>query len=208
MVAGVSYGPLLALSVVFLGIGAAIAIAALGFSVLVDSFTNMFAVIGPNGDSVMKAGIGFGIMAAGIGVLAFALVGLSASALLAVVGLGVILGLTTAMVSATTSLSNVGGAEGLVKAVEAINSVDQDKLDALKSLANWMALLGGTTTIKFDESLTVDGEIAIKGEGTLSGIKEKILTDSEFISKLKNAIIGQSFADRNGGKAGAYNKFA
>jgi hypothetical protein len=199
---------LLGLGAGMLMIGGAVAIASLGFSVLVSSFTEFFKVIGPNGDSVMKAGIGFGIMAAGIGVLAFALVGLSTSALLAVVGLGVIFGLATSIVAATTSLNNVGGADGITKAVNAINSVDQDKLDALKSLTTWMALLGGTTTIKFDESLTVDGEIAIKGEGTLSGVKEKILTDSEFISKLKDAIIGKSFADRNGGKAGAYNKFA
>jgi hypothetical protein len=146
-------------------------------------------------------------MAAGLGVLAFALVGLSSSALLAVVGLGVILGLTTAMVSATTSLSNVGGAEGLVKAVEAINSVDQDKLDALKSLSNWMALLGGTTTIKFDESLEIDGEIVIKGE---SGGRKNTdwINDPDFISNLKDKIIGKSYADRNGGKIGAYNKFA
>jgi hypothetical protein len=117
-------------------------------------------------------------------------------------------GVTSMLVNTAESLNNVGGSKGLTESINAINSVDENKLQALKSLANWMALLGGTTTIKFDESLTVDGEIAIKGEGTLSGIKEKILTDSEFISKLKNAIIGQSFADRNGGKAGAYNKFA
>ena len=192
-------GVLLALGAGMLMIGGAVAIAALGISVLVDSFTKMFAVIGPNGDSVMKAGIGFGIMAAGIGVLAFALVGLSASALLAVVGLGVILGLTTAMVSATTSLSNVGGAEGLVKAVNAINSLDTEKLDAIQSLSNWMALLGGTTTIKFDENLKVDGEITIKGE---AGGKSNTdwVKNPNFVSELKDAIFTRKGADRNYGK--------
>jgi hypothetical protein len=207
MVASAGSGPLIAFGFSMLMIGGAIAIAALGFSVLVDSFTKMFAVIGPNGDSIMKAGAGFFMMAAGLGVLAFALVALSASALLAVVGLGVILGLTTAIVSATTSLSNVGGAEGIVKVVNAINSLDTEKLDAIQSLSNWMALLGGTTTIKFDESLEIDGEIVIKGE---SGGRKNTdwINDPDFISNLKDKIIGKSYADRNGGKIGAYNKFA
>jgi hypothetical protein len=133
---------------------------------------------------------------------------MGAASILALPGLLILGGVTSMLVNTAESLNAVGGSNGLKESIKAINSVDQDKLDALKSLTTWMALLGGTTTIKFDESLTVDGEIAIKGEGTLSGVKEKILTDSEFISKLKNAIIGKSFSDRNGGKAGAYNKFA
>lgn len=204
----ISAGPLMGLGFAFLLIGGAIAIAALGFSVLVNSFTEMFKVIGPNGDSIMKAGAGFLIMAAGIGVLTLSLIAMGAASLLALPGLLILGGVTSMLVNTAESLNNVGGSEGLTKSINAINSVDENKLEALKSLSNWMALLGGTTTIKFDESLTVDGEIAIKGEGTLSGVKDKILTDSEFISKLKNAIIGKSFSDRNGGKAGAYNKFA
>jgi len=189
-------------------IGGAVFLAATGMSILVDSFANLFAVVGENGSSAMMAGAGFLMMAAGIGVLTLSLIAMGAASILALPGLLILSGVTSMLVNTAESLNNVGGSKGLTESINAINSVDENKLEALKSLSNWMALLGGTTTVKFDESLTVDGEISIKGEGSLSGVKEKILSDSEFISKLKNAIIGKSFSDRNGGKAGAYNKFA
>lgn len=199
---------LLGLGAGMLMIGGAVFLAATGMAILVNSFTNLFAVVGENGSSAMMAGAGFLMMAAGIGVLTLSLVAMGAASLLALPGL-LILGATTAMlVSTAETLNAVGGSKGLTESINAINSVDENKLEALKSLTTWMALLGGTTTIKFDESLTVDGEISIKGEGTLSGVKDKILTDSEFISKLKDAIIDKSYSDRNGGKAGATNKFA
>jgi hypothetical protein len=199
---------LLAFGFSMLMIGGAIAIASLGFSVLVNSFTNMFKVIGENGSGLLLAGVGFLALAAGIGVLTFSLIAMGAASLLALPGLLILGGVTSMLVNTAESLNNVGGSKGLTETINAINRVDQDKLDALKSLTTWMALLGGTTTIKFDEGLTVGGEITIKGEGSLSGIREDLLTHSGFMSDLKNAIIDKSFAERNGGKAGAYNKFA
>jgi hypothetical protein len=189
-------------------IGGAVFLAATGMSILVDSFTNLFAVVGENGSSAMMAGAGFLMMAAGIGVLTFSLIAMGAASILALPGLLILGGVTSMLVNTAESLNNVGGSKGLTETINAINRVDQDKLDALKSLTTWMALLGGTTTIKFDEGLTVGGEITIKGEGSLSGIREDLLTHSGFMSDLKNAIIDKSFAERNGGKAGAYNKFA
>ena len=60
---------LLGVGAALLMIGGAVWLAAQGLSVLVNSFTNMFDVIGPNGDSAMKAGFGFIMMATGIGIL-------------------------------------------------------------------------------------------------------------------------------------------
>ena len=47
-----------------------------------------------------------------------------------------------------------------------------------------MSLLGATTTIKFDESLSIDGSIEISGEG---GGKTNTdwIKDPIFVSKLK-----------------------
>jgi len=199
---------LLGLGAGMLMIGGAVFLAATGMAILVNSFTNLFAVVGENGSSAMMAGAGFLMMAAGIGVLTLSLVAMGAASLLALPGLLILGGVTSMLVNTAESLNAVGGSNGLKESIKAINSVDQDKLDALKSLTTWMALLGGTTTIKFDESLTVDGEITIKGEGSLSGVKDKLLAESNWISELKDAIIGKSYSDRNGGKAGATNKFA
>lgn len=187
---------LLALGASMLMIGGAVWLAAQGMSVLVDSFTNMFKVIGPNGDSVMKAGAGFLMMAAGIGVLSFALVGLSTAALLGVVGLGMILGLTTALVATSDSLKSVGGGEGIAKAVNAINSVNTDKLDALKDLSMWMALLGSTTTIKFDETLKVSGSIEVKGEAGGRSSMDLVNNDS-FVRALSTKLAKTKVESRN-----------
>jgi len=191
---------LLALGAAMLAIGGAVYLAASGLAILVDSFTNMFAVIGPNGDSVLKAGVGFLALAAGIGVLTLSLIAMGAASILALPGL-LILGATTAMlVSTAETLNAVGGSNGLKESINAINSVDTEKLEALKSLSNWLALLGGTTTVKFDETLEVDGEIVISGSG---GGKTNTdwIKDPIFISKLKNAIFDKNASDKNYGKA-------
>ena len=89
---------------------------------------------------------------------------------------------------------------GLNASIEAINSVDMEKLNALKELSLWMSLLGSTTTIKFDESLSIDGSIEISGEG---GGKTNTdwIKDPIFVSKLKELIATQTQKDLNGGKA-------
>ena len=190
---------LLGLGAAFLMIGGAIAIAALGFSVLVDSFTNMFAVIGPNGASLLMAGVGFMAMAAGIGILTISLIAMGAAALFALPGL-LILGEVTSMLTETASaLQSTGGGEGIAKAVNAINSVDQNKLDALKDLSMWMALVGASPTIKFDESLTIDGSIQLTGQ---AGGKSNTdwVSDPIFVSKLKELIADATESDKRGGK--------
>lgn len=88
---------------------------------------------------------------------------------------------------------------GLSASINAINSVDTDKLEALKSLSMWMALLGGSTTVKFDESLTIDGTIELSGEGGGKSGTDWI-KDPVFISKLKQAISDNTDRERNGGR--------
>ncbi len=89
---------------------------------------------------------------------------------------------------------------GLNASIEAINSVDMEKLNALKELSLWMSLLGSTTTIKFDESLSIDGSIEISGEGGGKSNTDWI-KDPIFVSKLKELIATQTQKDLNGGKA-------
>lgn len=201
-------GLILAFGAAMLMIGGAVYLASSGLAILVDSFTKMFSVIGENGAGLFLAGLGFLALSSGIGILTISLIAMGAASLLALPGLLILGGVTSMLVSTAESLNAIGGSKGLTETINAINSVNEDKLEALKSLANWMALLGGTTTIKFDETLEVGGQIVLRGEGTLSGIKEKLLSDSDFMSNLKDKIISRSYADRNGGKAGSYNKFA
>jgi hypothetical protein len=192
--------PLLALGASLLMIGGAVALAAYGMSILVDSFTKMFSVIGDNGSSLLMAGLGFISMATGIQLLSLALLSLSATSLLAIPGL-LMLGVTTSMIVSTAeSINNIGGGEGIKKTVEAINSVDTDKINALKDLSKWMTLLGATTTIKFDESLEVKGSIQLAGQ---AGGKTNTdwVNDPIFVSKLKEIIISTQKKDLKGGKA-------
>ena len=190
--------PLLALGVAFLMIGGGIAIAALGLSVLVGSFTKMFSVIGDNGSSLILAGIGFMSMAAGIGALSISLIALGAASLLALPGLLILGGVTSMLTETASALASTGGSEGITKTISAINSVDTGKLEALKELSVWMSLLGATTTIKFDESLHVDGSIEINGQA--GGKKDTDwISDPIFISKLKEFVADATKKDKNGG---------
>jgi hypothetical protein len=194
--AGVAALPLLAFGAAMLMIGGAIAIAALGVSVLVDSFANMFSIIGANGSSLFMAGLGLLAMSAGIIALSASLVVLGAAYLL-----GGFLGLIALEEAATDIQTAFRGVDpqGINTAVNAINSIDIDKLNALKELSLFMSLMGASTTIKFDESLTIDGTIELSGEGGGKSGTDWI-KDPVFISKLKQAISDNTDRERNGGR--------
>lgn len=188
-----------ALGLAVIPLAYAFTLVAEGISTIVNSFTQMFAVIGPNGASLLMAGVGFMAMAAGIGILTISLIAMGAAALFALPGL-LILGEVTSMLTETASaLQSTGGGEGIAKAVNAINSVDQNKLDALKDLSMWMALVGASPTIKFDESLTIDGSIQLTGQ---AGGKTNTnwIDDPIFVSKLKELIADATESDKRGGK--------
>lgn len=187
--------PLLALGAALLMIGGAIALAAFGVSMIVDSFTAMFSVIGDKGSGLLSAGVGFMAMAAGVGILTMSLIGLGAASFLALPGLLILGGVTSMLTNTAAALQASGGSSGISSTIEAINSVDKDKLEALKELSMFMALLGGTTTIKFDENLTVDGNIQISGQ---AGGKTNTdwIDDAMFISALKEKIMKNSSSER------------
>jgi hypothetical protein len=168
-----------------------------GISTIVKSFTEMFSVIGPNGASLLMAGLGFIAMAAGVGILTLALVGLGLASILALPGLMIMGSAVDMLVGAASAIESSGGSDGLVKSINAINSVDTDKLNALKDLSMWMALLGGTTTVKFDESLHVDGSIELSGQGGGKTGTDWI-KDPIFVSKLKEELAKSTSHQRNG----------
>ena len=188
-----------ALGLAVIPLAYAFTLVAEGISTIVTSFTQMFATIGPNGSSLLMAGLGFMAMAAGIGILTISLIALGAASLLALPGLFILGGVTSMLTQTASALSSTGGAEGITKTINAINSVDENKLQALKDLSVWMALLGATTTIKFDESLHIDGSIQIAGK---SGGKSDTdwVSDPIFVSKLKQLIAESTEKDKNGGK--------
>lgn len=194
--------PLLALGAAFLMIGGAIWLAATGISTLVDSFTNMFSVIGDQGSNLFLAGTGFITMAAGIGLLTISLIALGAASLLALPGL-MIMGATTAMIVDTAeSLSNVGGSGGIKESIDAINSVDQSKIDSLKELASMMSFWGmfggNVVTVEFGD-LKVKGDVDLRGEGGGKSNTEWV-EDPMFVRKLKSLIMETMESDRKGGR--------
>ena len=139
-------------------------------------------------------------MAAGIGVLTLSLIALGAASLLALPGL-LLLGVTTSMLTETASaIAASGGGEGIKTTVESINNLDVEKLEALKDLATWMALIGASPTIKFDESLTIDGNIQISGQAGGKSNTEWV-SDPIFVDKLKQLIAESSTSAKNGNKA-------
>jgi len=190
---------MLGVGAALLMIGGAVWVVAQGMSTLVDSFTNLFTILPNAGSQLLDAGLGFLSMAVGIGVLTLSLIAMGAAAIFALPGLLILGGVTSMLTETATALAASGGGEGIEKAVNAINSVDQNKLDALKDLSMWFSLIGASPTIKFEENLTVDGSIVLKGEaGGKTGTDW--IKDPIFVSKLKELIEYSNSADRNGGK--------
>ena len=134
--------------IAMIALGGALLVLGLGLSAVTAPLIQFSTAIGGDGSGLISAGTGFMVMAMGVEKLGQAMFGLTTTA---IVGLPIIMMLTK---MGSTLASSVG----------AINSVDTDKLNSLKELAQWLSLLGGTTTIKFDESLTVDGEIELTGK--------------------------------------------
>jgi hypothetical protein len=158
----------------------------------------MFSVIGPNGASLMMAGVGFMAMAAGVGILTVSLIALGLASFLALPGL-LILGSVTSMLTETASaLQATGGSDGITKTIDAINKVDTTKLEALKDLSMWMALVGASPTIKFEEDLKISGQIDIKGE---AGGKTNTdwVNSPQFVATVRDAIAKSSSVNKKGG---------
>lgn len=186
---------ILALSAAFIGFSYGVTLIAEGISTVVNSFTDMFTIIGTNGSSLLLAGAGFLAMALGVGVLTGSLIALGAASILALPGLLILGGVTSMLTSTATALQSTGGGGGLTATINAINSVDTEKLNALKDLSIWMSLIGASPTIKFDESLSIDGNIQISGQ---AGGKTNTdwINDSMFIAALKDKIMKSADNER------------
>jgi hypothetical protein len=183
----------------FIALGAAMVVLGFGLSMVLDPLSKFMTVIG-DGTALLNAGLGFLSLSAGIGILTFSLIALGAASLLALPGLLMLGGVTSMLTETASALQSTGGAEGITKSINAINSVDENKLEALKDLSMWMALVGASPTIKFDESLTIDGSIQLTGQ---SGGKTNTdwIKDPIFVSHLKEMIADATKSDERGGKA-------
>jgi hypothetical protein len=190
-------GVLLALGAAFLMIGTAVLLVSYGISMIIDSFTSMFSIIsmeniGPLmllGPALMLASLGIMALAASILFMGIALA--NPFGLLGLIGLA----------SAATSLKEAFGgvsADGIVKAVDAVNSVNKDNIDALKDLSMWLAFAGSNIKIEFGE-IHVDGEIDLKGSGGTTA-SSGLLKDPIFMRELKKVIAEHTHFDKKGGR--------
>ena len=192
-------GILLGVGAAMLMIGGAVWLVAQGMTSVVDAFTRMFTILPTAGAQLLDAGLGFMSMAAGIGILTASLIALSAASFIALPGMLMLGAVTGMLVGTAAALSSVGGGDGLTRAVEAINSVDVSKLDALKSLSMWMALLGSDLKVSFDENLTVQGSIELVGE---KGKATVDMNNPEHIKALKDAIFRSADNQKQGKSVG------
>jgi hypothetical protein len=171
MVGSLTAGPILALGAAFLMVGGAIWLATQGFAA-------MFEAIGPNGDSILKAGLGMLSMAGGIAVLTASLVALGVAAPIVGIGLLALWGVTELLVDTAEKLekTNIG------TLVQDINAIDKEKLSMLKGLLS-LSKDSKPIVVKFDD-LKVDGNIDLKGGGG----SVSMLMQEPYLSKLKDLI--------------------
>lgn len=169
--------------------GLAMGVAAPGFEAFIGAFERLPNLIAP----MLLLGPALLGMAAGIAVLTISLLGF---------GLSWLVG-GWAFEDMAESIGALGNADlsGLGTAVQAINSVDMNKLEALRDLARSLSifsLFGGGINIEFGD-LDVKGTIDIKGEAGGSKSTDWV-NDPIFVSKLKDLVWETMEKDRNGGK--------
>ena len=188
---------ILAVGAAFMMLGAAIYFISAGIAMVVDSFTNMFSIINMDnigailmlGPALMLASLGIMALAASIVVMGLAL--MNPFGLLGLIGLA----------SAAESLNQAFGdvdAGGITEAVNAVNSVNKENIDALKELSAWLAIAGGDIKIEFGE-IHVNGEIGLSGSGGVTA-DSGLLNDPIFMRELKKVIAEHTHFDKKGGR--------
>jgi hypothetical protein len=180
---GASLG-LLAAGGAMLMMGAGVALATLGL-------TKLFKSIGPNGDSIMKAGVGFLAMGVGIGVLTASLWALTASSIGVLPALGILTALSGILIGTAFALEKAS----FSVAIEGINEIDTNRLSMLKDLVALRAK-GKPIKVEFGD-IGIDGDISLSGEGGGKSSTDWI-NDPTFVSKLKNIIIQELEKGKNG----------
>jgi hypothetical protein len=178
-------------------IGGAVFLVSAGLSMLINSFTNMFSIISTDNIGPLMM-LGPALMLASLGVMALAaslvVMGLALANPFGLLGL---IGLSDAAKSLKEAFGGVN-AEGITKAVDAVNSVNKDNVDALKSLSMWLAFTGKNIKIEFGE-IHVDGEIGLRGQGGAKADSD-LLNDPIFLRELKKVIAEHTYRDKKGGR--------
>jgi hypothetical protein len=156
-----------------------------------QGMAKLFESIGPNGDSIMKAGLGFIGMAAGVSILTASLIAMGMAAPLVGIGLIGLMGITTLLTDTAVKLdkANFGGV------VTSINQIDTNKLSMLKDLVA-LSAKGKPIKVEFGD-IGIDGDISLSGEGGGKSSTDWI-NDPTFVSKLKNIIMQELEKGKNG----------
>jgi hypothetical protein len=187
---------MLAVGAALLMIGGAVWLVSAGISMVVDSFTQMFSIINSeNIGAIMMLGPALILASLGIMALAASIV-VMGLALMNPFGLLGLLGLAAAATSLKEAFGGVD-AQGITEAVTAVNSVNKENIDALKSLSAWLALAGNNIKIEFGE-IHVDGAIDLSSGGT--SVDSELLKDAIFVRELKRLVWEATDSDKKGGR--------
>lgn len=179
---------ILALSVAVAVFGLAMGVAAPGFEAFIGAFEKLPGLIAP----MLLLGPALLGMAAGLAILTISLIGF---------GLSWLLGgwAFDDMAQSIAALGNVD-LTGLGTSVQAINSVNMNKLEALRDLALSLSLFSlFGRGIDIDIEMDVGGTIDIRGEAGGSKSTEWV-EDPIFVSKLKDIVWEAMEKGRGGGK--------
>ena len=187
---------ILAMGAAMLMIGGAVLLAAMGISMIVDSFTNMFSIISMDNIGALLM-LGPALIGVSIGVFALAL---SLVALGAAYLMGGFLGIFALGETADkiqTAFGDVDAGE-VAAAITAINNVDMNKVAAIKDLANAMSMwsmFGSGIEINFGD-LDVTGDIQLRGGEKVA----QMVMEEPMLSTLKDLIWETMEKGKNGGK--------
>ena len=189
-------GLILAMGVAMIMVGAAVLIASIGISMIVDSFTNMFSIINmENIGALLMLGPALIGVSIGVFALALSLVALGAAYLMG--GFLGIFALGETADKIQTAFGDVDAGE-VAAAITAINNVDMNKVAAIKDLANAMSIwsmFGSGININFGD-LDVSGDIQLRGGEKVA----QMVMEEPMLSTLKDLIWETMEKGKNGGK--------
>ena len=183
---------ILALSVAMIALGYSVKLIAEGIAIVVDAFTNMFSQLSmSNIGPMLLLGPAFIGIAAGLAILTISLLGF---------GLAWLVG-GWAFEDMAESIAAMGNTDlsGLGNAVQSINNVDMNKLEAIRDLANSLSMVsmfsGGVLKVDVGD-LDVKGSIKLEGKG--GAANTDWINQPSFVEELKNLIWKAMEDGRNG----------
>lgn len=184
-----------ALSLVFIGFSYGVKLIAEGIASVVGSFTVLFEQVS-SGNLMNLLLLGPALLGVSLGIM-----GLGASLLFlaATMAMGGWLGLLALGATAVVLSEAFAGidANGITQSVNAINSVDMDKINALKELSTAMAVWGMFGSKPIEVHMAVDGQIKMGGpNGETFDVNS--LSASQ-LSQLKDLIFQKQKVDSTGG---------